>query len=214
MQVCCSFFYWDSCYARLNGHYEAWSCKKKKHKKIKAHRKSVQKEPTDNRCLLILDLKLFRSKVKGKHSICRVQHSLAVRGKKLLKQAQSRNSDRKTMQFIIIWSRPPSRIRKWNQLRQFKSTSTKEIPIEKLATFKRRGAKGSREAASKGPTVLYIRFFSLSNNSKQQLGAPTQAWQQHSMQGRMIDLQKQRGTSGERYFIERIKAPVLTIETI
>ena len=35
--------------------------------------------------------------------------------------------------------------------------------------------KGSREAASKGPTVLHIHFCSLSNNSKKQLGAPAQA---------------------------------------
>ena len=35
------FFNWDSFHARLNSHYTAWSYKKKKHKKIKAHRKSV-----------------------------------------------------------------------------------------------------------------------------------------------------------------------------
>ena len=43
-------------------HHEAWSYKKKKHKKIKAHRKSVQKEPIIKRCLLILSLKPLRSK--------------------------------------------------------------------------------------------------------------------------------------------------------
>ena len=36
-----AFFNWDSLLARLNSHYEAWSYKKKKHKKIKAYRKSV-----------------------------------------------------------------------------------------------------------------------------------------------------------------------------
>ena len=51
----------DSLYARLNSHYQAWSYMKKKHKKIKAYRKSLYKEPTVNRCLLILDLKPFRS---------------------------------------------------------------------------------------------------------------------------------------------------------
>ena len=35
------FFNWDSLHARLNSHYKAWSYKKKKHKKIKAYRKSV-----------------------------------------------------------------------------------------------------------------------------------------------------------------------------
>ena len=32
---------WDSLHARLNSHSEAWSYKKKKHKKVKAYRKSV-----------------------------------------------------------------------------------------------------------------------------------------------------------------------------
>ena len=35
--------------------------KKKKHRKIKAYRKSVQKETTVKRCLLILDLKPLRT---------------------------------------------------------------------------------------------------------------------------------------------------------
>ena len=35
---------------------EAWTYKKKKHKKITAYKKSVRKEPTVKRCLLILDL--------------------------------------------------------------------------------------------------------------------------------------------------------------
>ena len=77
------FFNWDSLQARLNSHYRAWSYKKKKHKKIKAYRKSLQKEPTVNKSLLILDLKPFRC-VKGKHSIGRELQNLAVRGKELL----------------------------------------------------------------------------------------------------------------------------------
>ena len=44
----------DSPHARLNSYYEAWSYKKKKHKKIRAYRKSVQREPTVERYLLIL----------------------------------------------------------------------------------------------------------------------------------------------------------------
>ena len=35
------FFNWDSLHARLNSHYNGWSYKKKKHKKIKAYRKSL-----------------------------------------------------------------------------------------------------------------------------------------------------------------------------
>ena len=37
------YFNRDSLYTRLDSHYEAWSYKKKKHKKIKAYRKSVRK---------------------------------------------------------------------------------------------------------------------------------------------------------------------------
>ena len=33
------FFNWDSFHARLNSHYEAWSYKKKKHKKVTTYRK-------------------------------------------------------------------------------------------------------------------------------------------------------------------------------
>ena len=56
-----------------------------------------------------------------------------------------------------------------------------------MATFQL-WAKGSREEANEGPTVLCIRFCSLSNTSRKQLGAPVQTWQQYSMHGRMVDL--------------------------
>ena len=46
----------------------------------------------------------------------------------------------------------------------------------------------SREAESEGPTVLHIRFWSLSNNFKQQLGATAKTWRQYSMHSRMVDL--------------------------
>ena len=52
------FFNWDSLHVRLNSHYGEWSYKKKK---IKAYKKSVQKELTVKRSLLILDLKPFKS---------------------------------------------------------------------------------------------------------------------------------------------------------
>ena len=52
----------------------------------KKHKKDyrIQKKPTVERCLLILDLKPLRSQVKGKHSIGRAFQSLVVQGKKLL----------------------------------------------------------------------------------------------------------------------------------
>ena len=35
------FFSWYSTHARLSSHYEVWSYKKRKHKKVKAYRKSI-----------------------------------------------------------------------------------------------------------------------------------------------------------------------------
>ena len=125
---------WDSLHARLNSHYKISSYKKKEQKKIKAYRKSLHKEPTVKRCLLILDLNPLRSYVKAKHSIGREFQSQAVQGKKLLTSdilVTSRNGHRKLMQSIRITSRPPSRKRTWNQLSQSWRTSTKVIPIEK-----------------------------------------------------------------------------------
>ena len=101
---------------------KACSYKKKKHTKINAYRESLQKEPTINMCLLILDLKPFSLQVKGKHSISRESQSLVVRGKKLLtslKLLTFWNGDGKIMQSIRIVSRPPSRKKKLNQLSQF-----------------------------------------------------------------------------------------------
>ena len=46
----------------------------------------------------------------------------------------SRNGERKIMQSLRITSRPTSRERKWNQLIQFRWTSTKVTPIEKTWT--------------------------------------------------------------------------------
>ena len=45
--------------------------KKKRTKRLKAYMKPVSKEPAVKRCLLILDLKPFRSYVKAKDSIGR-----------------------------------------------------------------------------------------------------------------------------------------------
>ena len=73
------FFNWDSLHAQLSSQYKAWSYKKKKHKKIKAYNKSLQKEPTVNRCLLILDLKPFRLQVKGKFCWHRIPESSCAR---------------------------------------------------------------------------------------------------------------------------------------
>ena len=83
------FFFWTRIHS-IQGvqpsRYEACSYEKKKHTKIKAYIKSVQKEPTVERCLLVRDLNSLRSEVKGNHSIGREFQNLAVRGKKLLSQ--------------------------------------------------------------------------------------------------------------------------------
>ena len=72
------FFRWDSLHARLNSHYKPWSYRKKKHEDIKAYRKSLYKEPTVNRCLLIPDLKPVRLQLREKHSIGREFQSQAM----------------------------------------------------------------------------------------------------------------------------------------
>ena len=50
-------FSWDSLHAGLNSHHEAWSYKKKKHKKVKTYTKFLKLKATVKRCLLILVLK-------------------------------------------------------------------------------------------------------------------------------------------------------------
>ena len=73
---------WDSLHARPKSHYQAWSYKKKKHIHVKEYRKSVLKEPTIKRYLLILDVKLLT-----------VDIGIYV---------SSRNGDREIMQAIRI----------------------------------------------------------------------------------------------------------------
>ena len=54
--------FWDSLNAGLNSHL-GMELQEKKHKKIKAYRKSDQKRRTVKRCLLTLDLKPLRLQV-------------------------------------------------------------------------------------------------------------------------------------------------------
>ena len=86
-------------------------------------------------------------------------HSLAVQGKKLLAQTSFQHVgmvEEKIMQLIRITSRLTTTIR--NAICQFWWTSSKHLwKWHKLATFQR-WAKGSREAAIKGPTILHIHF--------------------------------------------------------
>ena len=65
----------------------------------------------------------------------RIQESNCVRKETVYIEilVTSRNGDRKIMQSIRKMSRPPSGIRKWNQLSQFRWTSNKVIPIEKTS---------------------------------------------------------------------------------
>ena len=88
----------------------AWSYKKKKHRKIKPYSKSLQKEPTVNMCLLILDSDLDH---RSKESIGKETVDISI-------LVTSRNGDRNIMQSIRITSKPPLRIRKKNQLSQFR----------------------------------------------------------------------------------------------
>ena len=119
----------DSVHARLSSHQEACSYQKK----IKGHRKCVQKEPTIQRYLLILELAtkiigqskaFYRQRIP--ESSCASKETVGI---DIL--VTSRNVDRKIMQSVRIESRFPSRIRKWKLFSQFQRTSTKVIPTEK-----------------------------------------------------------------------------------
>ena len=60
------------------------------------------------------------------------------------------------MQAIWITIGSPPRIRQWKYVSQFRSTSTKVIPKKRLKlTSCRQWPKGSRNVASKGPTVFH-----------------------------------------------------------
>ena len=108
----CPFFNWDSLHARLNSQYEAWRTKRLKH--------------TGN----LFRKNIVDSKLKAAKIIC---HRKAFYRQRIPKSSyakketvaieilvKSRNGDTKIMQSIKITSRPPSRIRKWNQFSQFR----------------------------------------------------------------------------------------------
>ena len=72
----------------------------------------------------------------------------------------SRNGDRKIMQSIKITSRPPLRIRKWNQLTQFRWTPTKLTPIERnyagyISLMSQRFKRGSKWTTN-SPAYLFL----------------------------------------------------------
>ena len=108
---------------QLNSYYKAWSYKKKKPKKIKAYRESVQKEPTVKMCLIILDLKAVQIIGQGEvfyrqrfsASNCAKKETVGI-GILLT----SRDGDRKIMQSIRVTNRPNLGIRKRNHFSQFR----------------------------------------------------------------------------------------------
>ena len=75
------FFNWDSLHAKLISQHEEWSYKKKKRKNIKSIQENSLERIQRLKSPITLDLKPFRSEVKGKHSTGREFQSLAVRGK-------------------------------------------------------------------------------------------------------------------------------------
>ena len=99
------------------------------------YRKSVQKEHTVKRCLIILDLKPLRSQVKGKHFIGREFQSLVVQGKK----HRHHCNIQEWRNHAIYQNNEQTSLekKKWNQSSQFRRTSTKVYLYKrhKLATF-------------------------------------------------------------------------------
>ena len=152
-------FDFNSLHARLSSHCEAWSYKKKKHKKITAYRISVNS-------------RIKATKIIGqKKAFYRQRIPESSRARKETVDIDilvtSRNGDRKVMQSIRITSRTPSRKRKQNQLSQFWRTSPKVIPIEKTSAghilTMSQGFRRSSKWRSNSPAYCFCSF---SNNSK------------------------------------------------
>ena len=105
---CKYFFNWDFLHARLKSHYKPWIYKKRKYKKIKAYRKSVLK----NLHMKGQKKAFYRQRIPEFSGARKETVGIDI-------LVTSRNGDRNIIQSIRITSRPPSRIRKWNQLSQF-----------------------------------------------------------------------------------------------
>ena len=96
-----------------------------------AYSKTSFKETKDIWSLLTQDLKPFRSKVKEKHCTVKEFQGLNVWGKNCWHwDPYNINGDTWIMQPIRITRGPRTRIRKWSQFNQFRST--KVIPIKKM----------------------------------------------------------------------------------
>ena len=110
------FFDWYSLHARLNSHYEAWRhglTRKRSTKRLKHTGK------------IFVNSRLKATKIIGQRKAFyrqRIPESSCARKETVDIDilVTFRNGDRKIMQSIRITSRPPSRIRKWNQLSQFR----------------------------------------------------------------------------------------------
>ena len=102
------FFSWGSFHVRLNSHYEAWSYKKKKHKRLHAgnlFRKNLQLKMSVNS-------RLKPTKIIGQRKafyMLRIPESSCARKETVDIDilVTFRNGDRKIMQYIRVISRPP-----------------------------------------------------------------------------------------------------------
>ena len=98
------------------------SYKKKKHKKIRAYRKSVQKDPTVKRCLFFSRIRATKIGQRNAFYWQRILESSCVRKETIEIDilVTSMNGGRKILQSIRIASIPPLGIRKWNQSNHFR----------------------------------------------------------------------------------------------
>ena len=84
----------------------------------------------------------------------------------------SRNGDGKIMQSIGITSRPPSRKRTWNQLSQFRWTSTKVIPIKDLSWLHFNNeprVHERRQVQDQEPCIsVFVAYPTITSNSSEQ----------------------------------------------
>ena len=117
------FLNWDSVYVMLKNHYNAWGYKKKNCKKIKTYTGNVFRKNLYLKVSVNSRLNVFQMIGQRKAFYRqRISESSCVRKEiaDIDNLKTYRNGHGKIMQSVRIMSRPPSRIRKWNQSSQFR----------------------------------------------------------------------------------------------
>ena len=111
------FLKWYLLHARLNSHNEAWSCRKRKRKRLRASKKAVLTESKDERCQKILYAKNLEFSCVRKET---VDIDILI---------TSRDGDRKIMQSIRITNGTPSENKEVEPVEQVQMNSCSDVFI-------------------------------------------------------------------------------------